>query len=206
MQAYLASIRFVDSMLGRLIYALDASSYANNTIIVLWSDHGWHLGEKLHWSKFTLWEEATRVPLVFVVPKGISGMPEGNQSLHGCDRTVNLIDIYPTLMDLCGLNRPSKMISKIIGKSLVPLLKNPSASWNRPAITTWGGFANDWIDENHSVHHSVRSERFRYIRYADGSEELYDHQFDPMEWTNVAAKPKYADQKDSLARWLPKRM
>ena len=202
-QAYLASIHFVDSMVGRLINALDASSYANNTIIVLWSDHGWHLGEKLHWSKFTLWEEATRVPLVLVVPKGTPGMPEESQFQGHCNRPVNLIDIYPTLIDLCGLNPPSK-ISKISGRSLVPLLKNPSASWNTPAITTWAGFANDWIDENQSVHHSVRSERFRYIRYADGSEELYDHQFDPMEWTNVADKPKYADKKAELAKWFPK--
>ncbi|MGK7937526.1 MAG: sulfatase [Xenococcaceae cyanobacterium] len=202
-QAYLASIRFVDSLVGRLIDALDASSYANNTIIVLWSDHGWHLGEKLHWSKFTLWEEATRVPLVFVVPKGTSSMPEGSQSNSNCDRPVNLLDIYPTLIDLCGLNPPSE-INNISGQSLVPLLKNPSAAWNLPAITTWAGFGNEWIDENQSVHHSVRSERFRYIHYADGSEELYDHQFDPMEWTNVAEQPKYADKKAELAKWLPK--
>lgn len=202
-QAYLASISFVDSLLGKLIDALDASSYANNTIIVLWSDHGWHLGEKFHWSKFTLWEEATRVPLVFVLPKGTPGMPEGSESQNRCDRTANLIDIYPTLIDLCGLN-PIPETSKMTGKSLVPLLKNPSASWNRPAITTWGGFAKDWIDENQSVHHSVRSEKFRYIRYADGSEELYDRQIDPMEWTNVAEKTKYADKKAELAKWIPK--
>jgi len=149
---------------------------------VLWADHGWHLGEKLHWRKFTLWEEADRVPLVFVVP-GLT--TPGTR----CERTVSLLDIYPTLCELCGLPiRP-----ELEGRSLRPLLENPQAPWDRPVVTTYG-----------RNNHAVRSERWRYIRYSDGSEELYDHQRDPLEWTNLADRPEYAGVKKQLARWLPK--
>ena len=181
-QGYLASITYVDGQIGRLLDALDASGSADNTVIVLWTDHGWHLGEKHHWRKFTLWEEATRVPMIWVVP-GVT------QRGVRCDRTVSLLDIYPTLADLCGL----PVGEHLEGKSLKPLLKDPAASWDRPVVTTFG-----------RNNHAVRSERWRYIRYADGSEELYDHQADPMEWTNLAAKPEHAKLKQELAAWLPK--
>lgn len=188
-QGYLASIYFMDTLLGQLIDTLDRSPYANNTIVVLWSDHGWHLGEKQHWRKFALWEEATRVPLIFVVPEGISRLvPGGTPSGGRCGRTVSLLDIYPTLAELCGLPpRPG-----LDGRSLVRLLRDPNADWSRPAITTHG-YKN----------HAVRTERWRYIRYADGSEELYDHEKDPYEWNNLAGNPDYARIKEELARWLP---
>ncbi|MBN1845368.1 MAG: sulfatase [Sedimentisphaerales bacterium] len=181
-QGYLASIRFADDCVGRVIDALDQSDYADNTIIVFWADHGWHLGEKLHWRKFALWEEATHNPLLFVVP----GVTKPNQR---CTRPVSLIDIYPTLVDLCGLG-PAGHLE---GQSLRPLLEDPQKTWDRPALTTHG-----------KDNHSIRSERWRYIRYADGTEELYDHENDPLEWKNLAADPKYNDMKNQLARWLPR--
>jgi len=179
---YLASISFTDTMVGRLIAAFDASPIADNTIVVLWSDHGWHLGEKLHWRKFSLWEEATHDVLMIVAP-GVT-KPGGR-----CDTPVSHIDIYPTLIELCGL-KPKK---ELAGQSLVPLLKDPSATRERPALTTHG-----------RGNHSLRSKRWRYTRYSDGTEELYDHNADEMEWTNLADKPEYAKVKKDLARWLPK--
>jgi arylsulfatase A-like enzyme len=180
--AYLASISFTDACVGRIIDALDASEYAKNTIVVLWSDHGWHLGEKLHWRKFALWEEATRNPFMMVVP----GVTKPNQR---CERTVDYMSIYPTMIELCGLPKRDGLE----GVSIVPLLKNPSAKWDRPALTTY-----------ERGNHSVRSERWRYIRYHDGTEELYDHNNDEMEWTNLASKPEFAKVKAELAAWLPK--
>ncbi len=180
-QGYLAGISFADAQVGRLLDALDASSYAENTMIVLWSDHGMHIGEKEHWEKFTLWEESTRVPLIITAP-GVA-TPGGR-----CGRPVSLLDVYPTLIELCG-NRPYPSLE---GQSLVPLLRDTQASRERPAITTWG-FNN----------HAVRTERWRYIRYNDGSEELYDHQSDPDEYTNLAGQSQYKSKKEDLAQWLP---
>jgi arylsulfatase A-like enzyme len=179
--SYLASIHFTDANVGRLMEALNRSSYAENTIVVLWGDHGWHLGEKLHWRKFALWEEATHCPLIVVGP----GVAKGEK----CVRTVSLLDIYPTLADVCGLPN----LNAWEGETLGPLLKDPHKSWERPALTTHGR-------ENHSV----RSERWRYIRYADGTEELYDHNKDSLEWTNLANRAEYAETKKQLAEWLPK--
>ncbi|MBI3680801.1 MAG: sulfatase [Acidobacteria bacterium] len=180
-QAYLAAISFADAQLGRVLDALDRSEHRDNTTVVLWSDHGWHLGQKLHWRKFALWEEATHNVLMISAP-GVT-RPGGR-----CPRPVNLLDIYPTLVELHGL--PAKQ--GLEGTSLVPLLRNPPASWERPALTTYG-----------RNNHSVRSERFRYIRYADGTEELYDHQDDDLEWHNLASDPRYELVKRELARWLP---
>ncbi len=180
-QGYLASISFVDNCVGRVMEALDRSPHRDNTVVVLWSDHGWHLGEKLHWRKFALWEEATHNVLMVLAP-GVT-RPGGR-----CDAPVNLIDIYPTLIDLCGLGTKEELE----GVSLRPLLENPSAPWDRPALTTFG-----------RNNHSIRSARWRYIRYSDNTEELYDHSVDELEWTNLAADPQYDAVKTDLARWIP---
>ena len=181
-QAYLASIAFVDVQIGRLLDALDASPHADNTIIVLWGDHGWHLGEKHHWRKFSLWEEATRAPLLFVVP-GLT-KPGGV-----CKKPVDFMNIYPTLADLCGL----PVGEHLDGVSMRSLLENPDAKWDRPALTSHG-----------RMNHALRSDRWRYIRYADGSEELYDHRTDPMEWNNLADNARLSAVKNELKAWLPK--
>jgi arylsulfatase A-like enzyme len=181
-QAYLAAIAFTDAMVGRLIDALDKSPYKDNTIVVLWSDHGWHLGEKLHWRKFTLWEEATRAPLIWIVP----GLTKPNSV---CNRTVDFMGIYPTLTELCNLPTPKH----VEGVSFRALLANPDAPWDLPARTTF-----------HFNNHAVRTEQWRYIRYHDGGEELYDEIKDPLEWTNLAGKPEFAAVKKELAKWLPK--
>ncbi len=180
-RAYLASITYADHQLGRVLDALDGSPHATNTIIVFWSDHGWHLGEKQHWHKSTLWEEATRIPLIVVVP----GKPPGV-----CDRPVSLLDLYPTLIELAGL----EAITPLDGVTLGPLLRNPNASWHRPAVI-----------EFQRGNAAVRSDRYRYIRYRDGGEELYDHQADPHEWNNLAASEKHSAIKQELAGWIPKR-
>ena len=180
MRAYLASISFVDAQVGRVLDALEASGLEKNTVVVLWSDHGWHLGEKGITGKNTLWERSTRVPLIFAGP----GVAAGAK----CDRPAELLDIYPTLLDLCGL--PANKANE--GISLVPQLKDAKAARERPAITT-----------HNPGNHGVRTEKWRYIRYADGSEELYDRAADPHEWTNLANEPKHADVKKELAKWMP---
>ena len=181
LQAYLANISFGDALVGRLLDALDASPAAENTIVVLWSDHGWHLGEKQHLHKFTLWERSTRVPFIIAAP-GVSR--ENSRSA----RPVELIDLFPTLNELCSL----PPVEKLDGMSLVPLLKEPTIAFDKPALTTHG-----------QGNHALRSERWRYIRYADGGEELYDHDNDPNEWTNLADKPDFASVKTELASSLP---
>ena len=180
-QGYLASINFSDACLGRVLDALENSPYKNNTIIVLWSDHGWHLGEKLHWRKFSLWEESTRSNLIIIAP----GLTKANTI---CEKTVSFIDIYPTLVELCGL--PPK--KELQGQSLVPLLKDLQTDWIRPALMTHG-FMN----------HALRTDRWRYIKYNDGSEELYDHENDELEWTNLAGKEEYKPVIEELRKWLP---
>ena len=180
-RAYLASISYADAQIGRVLDALDAGPYAADTVIVLWSDHGWHLGEKGHWHKSTLWEEATRVPLVISVPGRQPGV---------CKRPVSLLDLYPTLNDLCGL--PG--IRSHDGVSLLPLLRDPAAEWERPAVV-----------EFRRGNAAVCTERYRYIRYRDGGEELYDHETDPHEWTNLAASGDHAAVKKALGEWIPKK-
>ncbi len=180
-QGYLAAISYCDAMIGRLIDAYDKSAERDNTIIVFWGDHGWHLGEKAHWRKFALWEEATRAPLIWVVP----GITKPNSV---CNRTVDFMSIYPTLTDLCGIATPRH----VEGQSIRSLLTDPDSAWDTPALTTYR-FGN----------HAVRSEGWRYIRYNNGDEELYDEQSDPYEWTNLAQDGKYAKQKAELARFFP---
>ena len=163
-RSYLACTTFVDTQLKRVLDALEASGHADNTVIVLWSDHGWHIGEKAITGKNTLWDDGTRVPLVFAGP-GVTP----NQM---CARPAELLDMYPTLIDLCGLPKRDDLE----GLSLMPQLKDASAARERFAVTT----------HNHD-NHGVRSEKWRYITYADGSEELYDMVKDPNEWTNLIA-------------------
>lgn len=182
-QAYLASITYADTQLGRLLDAFEKSSDKDNTVIVLWGDHGWHLGEKHHWRKFALWEEATRAPLIWVAP-GVTSQGKI------CSRPVDFMSVYPTLCELAGLARPEHLD----GVSIRPLLENPDREWDRPAVTTHG-FGR----------HAVRSEHWRYIRYEDGTEELYDHRSDPYEWKNLAGDQQYDAVKKELAAAFPKK-
>ncbi len=177
-QAYLANINFADECVGILLDALDASPYRENTIVILWSDHGWHLGEKFHWSKFTLWEESAHCVLICAAP----GVKPGSR----CKQPVNLIDIYPTLLEMCAL----PMKDGLAGQSFLPQFRDPTIVRD-PAVT-----ANE-----HGF--SIRSERWRYLVYNDGSEELYDHDKDPMEWYNLAGNEEYASIQASLKKFVP---
>lgn len=188
-QAYLASIAFTDEMIGRVWDALQSSPYRDNTIVVFWTDHGWHLGEKKHWRKFALWEEATRTPLAIIVPADLCDqLPDGTTSRARCNQPVMLTDLYPTLVELCGLNENPQLQ----GRSLLPLLADPSATWERPALTTHG-----------RGNHALRTHQYRYIVYANGEEELYDHTNDPHEFRNLAAEPSSRAIIEELSRWLP---
>ena len=178
--AYLASISFVDHCVGVVLDALKSSQYSDDTVIVLWSDHGFHLGEKQHWAKRTLWEESTRVPLLFAGP--------GIQHDKACAEPASLLDVYPTLVEICNLPK-SKHLE---GLSLVPQLNDPATSRDRPAITS-SYFGN----------HSLRSRDWRLIVYEDGAEELYDHRNDPDEFLNLASDPSHKATRDQLFRWLP---
>jgi arylsulfatase A-like enzyme len=180
-QAYLASVSFTDTQVGRLLDALDQSPHAHNTVVVLFSDHGFHLGEKQRWAKQSLWERSTRVPLIISVPHGLQGKV--------CKRPVELLSIYPTLLKICGL--PTR--DDLDGVSLEPLLKDPDADWLHVAMTTY-----------QRKNHAVRSQHFRYIRYADGSEEFYDHRVDPHEWRNLAGQAEMLPLIKQHAGWLPR--
>ncbi|ANY19340.1 Choline-sulfatase [Tsuneonella dongtanensis] len=170
-RAYLASINFVDDQLGRLLDALETSKYADNTVIVLWSDHGWHLGEKDAWRKVTLWERSGRIPMVIALP----GKQDDGKRFG---QPVSLLDIFPTMDALAGLPDPQD----IYGKSLVPVLENAdTAKLEREYVLTSMDFGS-----------SLRGDRWRYTFYKDGSEELYDEKADPNEWKNLIADPAYA--------------
>jgi len=172
-QAYAASITFSDAMVGRLLDAFELSDYANNTIVVLWSDHGMHMGEKENIEKFTLWEKSTRVPLIISVP-GLT------QKGSKCEQPVSLMDLYPTLADLAGFEKPSHLD----GRSLLPQIKNPGA----PTSPVISSYRFSWREEP-ITGHAVRSLRYRYIYYPEiNLEELYDHENDPNEWHNIAYK------------------
>ena len=181
-QSYLASCAYTDMNLGRLLDGLDRSPHRDNTIVVLWGDHGWSFGEKHHWRKFALWEEPTRAPLMWVVP-GVT------RAATVCARPVDFMTIYPTLCELAGLPTPAHAQ----GPSLVPLLRDPQARWVHPAVTTHGYRKP-----------TVRTDQWRFIRYANGDEELYAEQADPYEWTNLAADPTFAAVKRELAPRRPR--
>ncbi|MEM9185279.1 MAG: sulfatase [Planctomycetota bacterium] len=178
--AYHACVALVDDCVGSVLRHLDQSDHADNTVVVVCSDHGWHLGEKRHWRKWMAWEESTRSLVAVRAPGAL-----GNGG--ACDRTVGLIDIYPTLAELCRLDPPPQLQ----GESFKRLLDKPQAEWRRPALTS-----------TTAGNHTVRSERWRYIRYQDGSEELYDHDEDPHEWVNLASRPDLQPVKDEHAGWI----
>jgi len=190
-QGYLASIHFADAMLGRVLDALENGPNKDNTILVLWSDHGWHLGEKQHWQKYTAWRATTRIPLMVRVPKGVTPhLPDGTRAGSICTQPVSLISLYPTLTELAGL--PPKTDND--GPSLLPLLKNVSADWGHMAIT--------YLDTRGSC--GISGKDCRYIRYAGGDEELYDIRYDPYEWTNLAPHPEHAEKLIEFRAHVPK--
>lgn len=186
-KAYLACTTFVDHQIGRLLDELDSGQFDDNTVIALWSDHGWHLGEKQHWGKWTGWERSTRVPLIVVAPKRhADGFAKRGSR---CGRPVSLIDLYPTLTELCDVTAPGGLD----GQSLVPLLREPSRVTDRKVVTVF--------DPGNVT---LRTERWRYIRYADGSEELYDADSDPNEWTNLSSDPTHESVLTSFRGAVPK--
>lgn len=181
LQAYLACISYADDNVGKVLDALSNSDYADNTIVVLWSDHGYRMGEKNTFAKVSLWERATKAPLIFAGP--------GIEMQKTVTHPVEMLDIYPTLTHLAGLNP----IEANEGQSLVPLMNNEDVPWDKPVITTWG--------RNNSA---VRSRAFRFIQYEDGSQELYDLKKDPNEWDNVAGQAQYKNVIEEMTAMLPK--
>lgn len=179
-QAYLASISFVDHYVGEVLEALEKSQYADNTIVVLWGDHGYDVGEKNRFAKMSLWETTTKTTLII--------KPAKNSVKSVSNRPVSLLDLYPTLVKMCGL--PMNPANQ--GHDITPLLHNPQEKWDKVVITTFG-----------PNNHAIRSDRYRYIHYEDGSEELYDHTSDPNEWYNLAGNPSYRAVKNELKKRLP---
>ncbi len=180
-KAYMACVSFMDAQVGRVLDALEKSKYGQNTIVVFWGDNGFHLGEKQHWKKFTLWKESTRIPLIIKVP--------GLSKKFPCHKPVSLIDIYPTLIELCQVKPPSQRLE---GQSLIPLIENVDRPWDIPALTTHGRDT-----------HALTFEDWKYIRYFDGSEELYDLRVDRKEWNNLAKLAHYRPLMDNFQKYLP---
>lgn len=178
-QAYLACIAFVDDQIGRLLDALKNNPRGRDTVIMLVSDHGWNLGEKKHWAKAAIWEQTTRIPFIVKAP----GVEPGSV----CPEPVSLVDVYPSLVDLAGIEVPGFLD----GKSVRPQLRDPGISRD-PVISNYG-HANT----------AIRSRHWRYIRYEDNSEELYNHRNDPNEWNNLADLPEYESVKQKLAESIP---
>ncbi|PHR86462.1 MAG: iduronate-2-sulfatase [Blastopirellula sp.] len=190
-QGYLAASSFADACVGHVLNALEQSSYKDNTIIVLWGDHGYHIGQKDHLAKSALWDQTTHTPLIIHVPEKLRAGSTAIQTR--CSRPVSLIDLYPTLIELCGLPKRNDLD----GRSLAPLVKDPNRQWPWPAVIT---HSPHW----HGTNHAVRSQKFYYIHYRDGKEELYDADEDPNQWKNLAEEPGYEKVKQELKKWLPK--
>ena len=188
-QACLAADSFADACVGHVLDAFEKSRYRDNTIIVLWGDHGYDVGEK-KFAKSALWEQTTRTPLIIHVPEKLGG----NTKAKTCKRPVSLLDLYPTLIELCGLPKNPR----IDGRSIAPLVRNPKAAWPYPALIT---HSPHW----HGPNHAVRSEHFHYIHYGKGGEELYEVARDPHQWHNLANDPAHATTKAQLKQWLPKK-
>ncbi len=175
----------MDAQVGRVVGAMDRLKLAENTVIVFMSDHGWCLGEHGQWQKMLLFEESASVPMIICDP----GTPtKGKVS----PRTVELVDLYPTLADLCGLATPAGAE----GKSLRPLLADPQAKWEKPALTQ--------VSRGNSMGRSVRTERWRYTEWGEGKNgvELYDHEADPKEYRNLAGEEKWAQVMGELKGML----
>lgn len=202
-QAYLASVASVDEQIGRILDALDNSSLKGNTIVILTSDHGWGMGEKNYLYKNSLWQESTRVPLIIRAPGA-------SKPGHASNRPVSLIDIYPTLIDLCGLTRDTKKNEKghsLDGHSLKPLLENTnSGNWSGPpaALTALYKWRMKYDPSRES--YSLRAKDWRYIRYENGKEELYFAKADPLEWTNLADDAAHADTLLALRKQMKSRI
>ena len=184
--SYLASISYVDDLVGKIMAALEQSPYADNTLVVLWSDHGWHLGEKEHWGKATGWYRSTRIPFL-VVPPGIHS-PEGFLPHSVSARPVNLLDLAPTLADFANI----PIRKEWEGKSLLPLVADPDLEWQSWTHTTFG-----------RGDHTITTERWQYLHYFDGAAELYDLQNDPDEFVNLANDPDYAEVIEQLSQFVP---
>jgi arylsulfatase A-like enzyme len=207
-QAYLASITYVDECIGQVLAALDRSGLRQNTIVVLWSDHGWFLGEKLSWQKFKMWERASRVPLVISTPNG----PRGN-----CFSPVSLLDVFPTLAELAHAPIPDAYKRQIDGRSLSSHLANPGAEYSTYAVTTQsiartGDTGPGQPGPGTDIFHSIRTNRWRYTKYPDFpgaalSEELYDLRNDPGETRNLLfwEPDRHADVRATLAELLRRR-
>lgn len=199
-QAYLACVAFADDMVGRILTALENSPYAENTLVVITSDNGYHMGEKNYKFKNSAWEEATRIPLVIAGP----GVAKGK----ACAKPVSLIDLYPTFNDFCGLSNNPHPHLPLDGHSLIPLLKNPvRGKWDGPEVALTSLVARDQsnnkpipegIAKPEAQTYSVRSERYRYIICPDGATELYDHQKDPQEWINLSDNPDFFNVRKNL--------
>lgn len=190
-QAYYASISFVDAQIGKLLDALDRLGLAENTTVMFWSDHGYQLGEHGQWMKQTVFEWSARAPFI-VAGAGVSA--RGKNSM----RTVEFLDMYPTMAELCGLTGTP---TNLHGKSVVPLLKNPNAAWSKPAISQVrrGGKGQKAVPGD-----SLRNERYRYTMWAGGDEgeELYDYETDPREMKNLAKDAKFNSLKSKLKSQL----
>lgn len=184
--SYLAAISYVDELVGQLLTALQGSEFAENTLVVLWSDHGWHLGEKEHWGKATGWLRSTRVPLIIVPPKNAA--PAGFTPNSISERVVNLLDLAPTLADFAAI--PLREAWE--GNSLLPLIGNPAQDWQEYTHTTFG-----------LGNHTVSTARWQYIHYFDDTAELYDIQRDPQEFVNLIQDPQYRDLISRLHAFLP---
>jgi arylsulfatase A-like enzyme len=189
-RAYYASVSFMDAQVGRMLEALDRLQLREKTIIVFWGDHGYHLGEKGKWSKaYSLYEVATRVPLIVATPVTKPGVSS---------RTVELLDLYPTLVELCGLQPPYKLE----GHSLTTLLRDGKAKWDHPAFSV--------VMYQGKLGKSVRTERWHYVEWEDGKEGsmLLDHANDPDELKNLASDPRYAqtiEEMQELLKRIPAR-
>ncbi len=180
---YLACISYADAMMGRVLRALEAGPHKNNTIVVLWSDHGYHHGEKGDWGKHTLWERTSNVPFIWAGP----GIARGNKT----DVTVSLIDMYPTLVEMCGLPQPHQDLE---GESIVATLADPAAAKDRSVF----------LPHMNPREYAIINRDWRYIRYGEDGEELYNVQADPHEWTNLASQPKYDSLKAEMRARAPK--